>query len=419
MPSVWREIVPGCEAKNKEALANPKGLDYYRDLDELQRQRHPKSLRSAMISATQLTQELVRFETINPPGNETPCARHLGQLLEAAGFKTRYVPMGANRDNLIAWAGGNGAKLPLCFSGHTDVVPLGAAPWTVAPFGGDIADGKIYGRGSTDMKGGVAAFVCAAVNLAPRLQQTPGLVLVITAGEERGCEGANLLARQGALPEAGAIVIAEPTANRLLAGHKGVLWLEGTARGVTAHGSMPEQGENAVYKAARAALALEAFDFSGDAHPVLGRPTVNVGWMRGGLNVNSVPDEARLGVDIRLVPGVDRERLIERFRKATGGTVAFEVMGASDAVWTDPEDPWVQDVSGVVQSVTGAASGIGGASYFTDAATLKPGMGNPPTTILGPGEAALAHQTDEWCSIKRIEEAEAIYSELIVRWCGL
>ena len=112
-----------------------------------------------MISATQLTQELVRFETINPPGNETPCARHLGQLLEAAGFKTSYVPMGANRDNLIAWAGGDGAKLPLCFSGHTDVVPLGAAPWTVAPFGGDIADGKIYGRGSTDMKGGVAAFV--------------------------------------------------------------------------------------------------------------------------------------------------------------------------------------------------------------------------------------------------------------------
>ncbi len=267
-----------------------------------------------MIPATQLTQDLIRFETINPPGNETPCARHLGGLLEAAGFKTSYVPLGENRDNLIAWAGGNGTGLPLCFSGHTDVVPLGAAPWMVAPFGGDIADGKIYGRGSSDMKSGVAAFVSAAVSLAPRLEGTPGLVLVISAGEERGCEGVNLLARQGVLPKAGAIVVAEPTANRLLAGHKGVFWLEGTARGVTAHGSMPEQGENAVYKAARAALALEAFDFAEDAHPVLGRPTVNVGWMRGGLNVNSVPDEARLGVDVRLVPGVDRERLIERFR---------------------------------------------------------------------------------------------------------
>ncbi len=266
------------------------------------------------------------------------------------------------------------------------------------------------------MKSGVAAFVSAAVKLAPRLAGAPGVVLVITAGEERGCEGANFLARQRVLPAAGAIVVAEPTANRLLAGHKGVFWLEGLAKGLTAHGSMPEQGDNAVYKAARAALALEAFDFSEDAHPVLGRPTVNVGWMRGGLNVNSVPDEARLGVDVRLVPGLNRERLIQRFAEAIGGGVDFEVMGTSDAVWTDPDDPWVRDVESIVQSVTGTASPIGGASYFTDAAALKPAMGNPPTVILGPGEPSMAHQTDEYCLIERIEEAEAIYTELIVRW---
>jgi succinyl-diaminopimelate desuccinylase len=372
-----------------------------------------------MISAAHLTQELIRFETINPPGNESPCAHYLGGILEAVGFETRYVAMGDNRANLIAWIGGGGGKLPLCFSGHTDVVPLGAAPWTVEPFGGEIADGKIYGRGSSDMKCGVAAFVSAAFKLAPRLENTPGLVLVITAGEERGCEGANLLARQGALPAAGAIVVAEPTANRVLAGHKGVFWLEAISKGVTAHGSMPEQGDNAVYKAARAALALEAFDFSGDAHPILGRPTVNVGWMRGGLNVNSVPDEARLGVDVRLVPGVDRERLLARFQQAVGGNAVFEVMGASDAVWTDPSDPWVRDVASVVKAVTGAASQIGGATYFTDAAALKPGMGGAPTIILGPGEPSMAHQTDEYCVIERVEEGEAIYAELMVRWCGL
>jgi succinyl-diaminopimelate desuccinylase len=371
-----------------------------------------------MISAAHLTQELIRFETINPPGNESPCAHYLGGILEAAGFETRYVPMGDNRANLIARIGGGGGK-PLCFSGHTDVVPLGAAPWTVEPFGGEIADGKIYGRGSSDMKCGVAAFVSAAFKLAPRLENTPGIVLVITAGEERGCEGANLLVRQRALPDAGAIVVAEPTANQVLAGHKGVFWLEATSKGVTAHGSMPEQGENAVYKAARAALALEAFDFSRDAHPILGRPTVNVGWMRGGLNVNSVPDEARLGVDVRLVPGVDRERLLARFQEAVGDNAAFEVMGASDAVWTDPADPWVRDVASVVKAVTGAASKIGGATYFTDAAALKLGMGGPPTIILGPGEPSMAHQTDEYCVVERVEQGEAIFSEMIVRWCGL
>jgi succinyl-diaminopimelate desuccinylase len=370
-----------------------------------------------MISAIELTQELVRFETINPPGNESPCARHLGRILEAAGFETRYFEMGENRENLIARAGGRQDKLPLCFSGHADVVPLGAAPWHVAPFGADIADGKIYGRGSTDMKGGVAAFVSAAVALAPRLERSAGLTLVITAGEERGCEGAHFLARQGVLPKVGALAVAEPTLNRPLAGHKGVFWIEGTAKGVTAHGSTPEQGVNAISKAARAVLALSALDFSAEAHPVLGRPTLNIGWLRGGLNINSVPDEARFGLDVRLVPGVERDRLLARFEVATGGEVAFDVLHTSDAVWTDPTDPWIAEVASIVRSTTGHAFEIGGASFFTDAAPLKPAMGNPPTIILGPGDPALAHQTDEYCSIDRIEEAEAIYSELIARWC--
>jgi len=372
-----------------------------------------------MISPISLTQELIRFDTVNPPGNETPCARYLGRILEEAGFQTQFLELGVGRENLIARIGGNGAKLPLAFTGHTDVVPLGALPWTVEPFGGAIGEGKIYGRGSSDMKSGLAAFVAASVKLAPKLSGTPGLVLVITAGEERGCEGAKFLAGQGAVPPAGALIVAEPTANKLLAGHKGVFWLEAAARGVTAHGSMPEEGENAVYKAARAALALAALDLSEFAHPVLGRPTLNVGWLRGGLNINSVPDEARMGLDVRLVPGIGGERLLERFEQATAGEVTFEVKGTSNPVWTDPSEPWIENVAAIVRSVTGSAATIGGAKFFTDAGALKPAMGNPPAVILGPGEPALAHQTDEYCLIARIEEAEAIYSEVIVRWCGL
>ncbi len=136
--------------------------------------------------------------------------------------------------------------------------------------------------------------------------------------------------------------------------------------------------------------------------------------------MNSVPDEARLGVDVRLVPGVDRERLIERFRKADGRRRHLRGHGHIGCGLDRSRGTLgCATFPGVVQSVTGAATVIGGASFFTDAAALKPGMGNPPTIILGPGEPAMAHQTDEWCSIKRIEEAEAIFSELIVRWCGL
>src|SRR5262245_14744529 len=202
-----------------------------------------------MLDAVELTRALIRYETINPPGNEQPCAEFLGGMLEQAGFAITYVPMGENRANLIARIGGSPDKKPLCFSGHTDVVPLGVAPWSVSPFAAEIADGKLYGRGSTDMKGGVAAFVAASLELAPKLAGTAGLVLVITAGEERGCVGANLLAAtEGVLGEAGAMIVAEPTSNRPLVGHKGVLWVEGVAKGVTAHGSTPQYGVNAVYK---------------------------------------------------------------------------------------------------------------------------------------------------------------------------
>ncbi|MFZ0569019.1 MAG: M20 family metallopeptidase [Rhodomicrobium sp.] len=372
-----------------------------------------------MISPIELTQELIRFHTINPPGNEAPCARHLGRILEEAGFQTEYFEMGPNRENLIARIGGGGGKLPLAFTGHVDVVPLGALPWSVEPFGGAIANGKIYGRGSTDMKSGVAAFVSAAVKLAPRLAGTPGVLLVITAGEECGCEGAKFMVERGLVPPAGALIVAEPTGNRLLAGHKGVFWLEAAAKGITAHGSMPEEGENAIYKAARAALALARFDFAEYEHPVLGRPTLNVGWLRGGININSVPDEARMGIDVRLVPGIDRERLLERFNETAAGEVTFEVKGTSEPVWSEPSEPWIEDVAAIARSVTGSAATIGGAKFFTDAGALKPATGNPPTIILGPGEPALAHQTDEYCLISRIEEAEAIYLEAISHWCGL
>jgi succinyl-diaminopimelate desuccinylase len=269
------------------------------------------------------------------------------------------------------------------------------------------------------MKGAVAAFVCAALKLAPRLAGTAGVVLVITAGEERGCEGANFLVKKGVLPKAGAMVVGEPTSNQVQAGHKGVFWLEGKATGITAHGSMPDKGVNAIYKAARAALALEAFDFTEDAHPVLGMPTLNVGWLRGGINVNSVPDEARLGIDLRIVPGLDRAKLVERLAKATGGNITLEALSTSDPVWTDPADPWMVEVAALTREITGETSPIGGATYFTDAAALKPGMGNPPTVILGPGEPAIAHQTDEFCYVERIGQAEAIYTEVIKRWCGV
>lgn len=371
-------------------------------------------------TAVELTRELVGFDTINPPGQELACLEYLGRRLESAGFNLTYHPFGAGRANLVAQIGGNDARPPLCFTGHVDTVPLGLRAWSADPFAGEVADGRLYGRGSSDMKSGVAAFVLAACELAPRLAGTPGLVLVITAGEETGCEGAfDLVRRDGALGRAGAIVVAEPTENRPLAGHKGAFWLRGVAEGVTAHGSMPDKGVNAIYKAARAIAALEAFDFGTAPHPIMGPPTLNVGTVQGGININSVPDRAEFGIDIRSVPGQRHAEIRQELERQLGEDIHLKTIIDVEGVWTEPDHAWVADVSSVTHEVTGREAKVETASYFTDASALTPAFGSPPTIILGPGESGMAHQTDEYCEIARIEEAVALFTTVGQRWCGL
>jgi succinyl-diaminopimelate desuccinylase len=372
------------------------------------------------IDPIELTRELIRFETVNPPGNETPCAEYLGGLLEAAGFDVAYHPMEENRANLIARIGGTAGAKPLCLTGHTDVVPLGAAPWSVPPFAADMADGRIYGRGSTDMKSGVAAIISAVVEMAPRLGGTPGLVLVITAGEERGCQGANFLAAQaGVLGEAGALLVAEPTSNRPLNGHKGVLWVEGRATGVTAHGSMPEKGENAVYKAARVIGRLEGLKLEEGRDLTAAPPTLSVGWFHGGMNINSVPDEATFGLDIRMVPGLTEDEVLAKLAEIGGADARFSRLGNSSHVYTDPSDPWFAQVREIAAEITGERHEPAIATYFTDASALAKAYGYPPVCVLGPGEADMAHQTDEYCYVRRIEEARAVFVETIRKWCSV
>jgi succinyl-diaminopimelate desuccinylase len=251
------------------------------------------------LNAVDLAAELIRFDTINPPGQEAACTEYLARLLTNAGFHCDMVALETGRPNLVARIAGIGDQPPIAFTGHTDTVPLGARAWTIPPHGGLVKEGRLWGRGASDMKSGIAAFVIAALQHAARLAGTPGVVLYITAGEETGCEGAFALARHGIRGQAGALVVAEPTANLPMCGHKGALWLKATTRGIAAHGSMPERGVNAVYAAARAVRQLEAFDFAVARHAVMGAPTLNVGSIHGGANINSVPDRAEIGIDRR------------------------------------------------------------------------------------------------------------------------
>lgn len=373
----------------------------------------------AFSSAVELTRRLIGENTINPPGNENRCMAILEPVLRDAGFALVKHPYGDNRSNLVARLGNEKAgRPPLAFTGHVDTVPLGARPWTRDPFGAEIDGDRIYGRGSSDMKSGVAAFVDACVRRREQLANGPGVLLVITAAEETGCEGALSLVRNPlALGFAGALVVAEPTSNYPFIGHKGALWLRAVAEGVTAHGSMPDQGVNAVMKAARAAVRLEDFDFNEKRHAVLGAPTLNVGNFHGGLNINSVPDRAEIGLDIRTIPGQSHASVQAAIASTMGEEVKVESIMDIAAIWTDAAHPWIKQVFAILQPILGVALVPRGATYFTDGSPLQQALGGVPTIILGPGEAQLAHQTDEYCLISRIDQAVQAYEAIIDAWC--
>jgi len=372
------------------------------------------------IDPRALTRDLLAFNTINPPGMERACAKHLGAILEAAGFRTAYHEFAEARTSLVAEIGGDPDRPPICFTGHIDTVPLGATPWTKDAFSGATDGDRLYGRGSTDMKSGIAAFVASAVELAPLLAKSPGVVLVITASEEIGCEGAKFLNDAKLLDRAGAIVVAEPTANYPYVGHKGLVWFEIETTGVTAHGSMPEVGENAINKMAHVIGDLEGFRFPVESHDVMGKPTLNVGTIRGGLNTNSVPDSAKITVDMRTVPGIDHGHLCHSLATLLGprGATVKPIVD-TPSLYTEPEAEWVQEVFEVCTPFLDARPTPKTITFSTDGAFLKQGYGGVPAVILGPGEPKLAHQTDEWCSMARIEQSVDAFATIMRRWCGV
>jgi succinyl-diaminopimelate desuccinylase len=244
--------------------------------------------------------------------------------------------------------------------------------------------------------------------------------MIITAGEETGCEGAfHLAANQEILDflgPAGCFIVAEPTANEPLLGHKGAYWLKASTDGVTAHGSMPERGDNAFYKLAKAALTLEQFSFDTPVHELMGQGTLNVGTAKSGININSVPDAAEMTLDIRTVAGQSHQHIYGCLCKALGPSVRLDTIIDIEGVFTPATDPWMASVFDFCEKINGVRPIEKTVSYFTDASALKPAIGNPPTVILGPGQPEMAHQTDEFCYVDKITDATQLFSELIHGW---
>lgn len=370
------------------------------------------------MDAISLTRRLVRLDTALRA--ESDAVALLAPALQDAGFTVDVVEHEPGRGTVVADWHTDLATPPLCLSGHLDTVPLGSAAWTHDPFAAEPDGDRLYGRGTSDMKGGVAAIVAAAVDVADSTPSRAGLRLVLTAAEETGSAGARAAAERLDGRPSGPLLVAEPTGNRVAYGHKGALWLDAGADGVTAHGSMPHLGDNAVTMLARAVVRLEEHEFADPPHPVMGAPTLNVGTFHGGLNTNSVPDRADATVDVRTVAGQDHAAVRTALADTAGPRVTLEPRIDLPPVWTAEHDEWAGSVAAIAQQVTGDPAGPPAAmTYFTDASVLTPAFGGVPTVICGPGEAEQAHVTDEWCSATKIDQLVEVVRLLCRDWCGL
>lgn len=421
--------------------------------------------------AVPFLQSLIKVDTCNPPGNEHRLALVLQEYLRREGLESSVSIVGQGRSNLEAVIAGCGER-KLMFCGHLDTV----SPWTAEagkypPHGAVIEDGRMYGRGTSDMKGGLAAMLLAALSLQQEGIRLGGdLIVLATAGEEVDSCGARHYAEQHNLEELDGLVIAEPTGSRVAIGHKGALWLRITLHGRSAHGSMPQLGLNAVEGMLEVITLLKQHALEWQAHdPVLGSSSLSVNTIAGGVQTNVIADRCSIDVDIRTVPPLQHRELLAEITARLDGMqlnagFRYEVLELLDrsVVYTDPGAELIRTAlelaggpgrtaaqgveaiaagpnvaadhadgnvvakrgggaDGNVSATTGgvpATPAVQGVSYYTDASVLH-NHGKLPVLIYGPGDPKLAHQPDEWIDIEAYLESISFYRELAVRFLGV
>jgi succinyl-diaminopimelate desuccinylase len=377
--------------------------------------------------AVDLLRELLRTNSVNPPGDEAAVVEILAGRATAWGLAPRIVEVLPGRPNLIVELWGSGERPAVVLSGHSDTVPPGAAPWEHDPFSADLVDGEIWGRGATDMKAGLAAMLVALAAVGRRGWRPKGDVrLAITIGEEVDCVGARHLRATGGLDGVGWIVIGEPTNLDVVAAHRGAIWLEIVGHGKTAHGSAPHLGVNAIDHVVTLLgwLAERWPKLEYTPHPLLAAPTMNLGTMSGGIKTNVVPDRCVATVDLRTVPGQDHDAIVREVRdmaselESTTPGLRLEVNASNNVppIETPVGHPLIRHAAEAVEAVRGAPPPVRGATYYTDGG-MWVGTGIP-MVIFGPGDDKLAHQPNERVPVEHLTLATRGYMALLVRLLG-
>ncbi|MGG0284482.1 M20 family metallopeptidase [Peribacillus butanolivorans] len=367
-------------------------------------------------------QSLIQVNSVNPQGNEKRVAEVIQTYLKSSNLQVELDDLGNDRANLfVTYPNVKSDDRYLVYSGHFDTVPTGKVEWEHDPFSGKLIDNKVFGRGATDMKSGVAAMVLALECIERAGVQLNGkLQFVGTAGEEVDGYGAKKVVEKGQIDKATALVVSEPSENELYTSHKGCLWLEIITYGKTAHGSMPDQGINAITAMNELMYRLHTYEFEYSPHPLLGYPTINIGTIEGGVKTNVVPDQCNLTLDIRTVPGQDNdsilhdiENMIKEISEKSQSTYQIKVINRMDSVSTNEFDDFVKLAVQSGKNHVNLDLRPSGVNYYTDASVYWPHL-RIPTIIIGPGNPRLAHQPDEYVEIDKFLESIRYFIALAI-----
>jgi acetylornithine deacetylase/succinyl-diaminopimelate desuccinylase family protein len=373
-----------------------------------------------------IARALIAAPSENPPGDEEGPAAVATDVLASLDADPTLVRSDEGRPNVVAELGA-GEGPSLAWNGHLDVVPAGdPATWTRDPWSGTVDAGRLVGRGSVDMKGGIAAALAAATALRRAgIGLAGSLAFHLVADEEvGGLHGTRVLFERGLLTQ-DACIVGEPSELQLGLAQRGGAWMTATARGKAAHGSQPQRGVNAITSMARFLLRLPEV-LPDREHALVGRPTVNAALISGGSGPNVVPDRCVVDIDRRILPGeADAEAVREPFLELAARLridhpevdVDVELREWTDAAEASGDAAIARVARDAVAAETGRRpddvgfTGITDARFYLNDASI-------PGVILGPGSLSLAHTANESVPVDELVAAARIYARIFVASCG-
>lgn len=372
-------------------------------------------------AVVEVVRQLVRIPSVNPTlvpeegQGETQIAAFACQWLTAHGVRAWIEEAAPGRPNAVAEVGdGDGPTLVLC--AHLDTV--GTAGMTIPPFEPCVENGRIYGRGSYDMKGSAGAVMAAAAALAHEGTLRGTVRLALVADEEYASVGAADYVRRH---PADACILTEPSEGRLVLAHKGFVWAEVVTRGRAAHGSRWDLGESAIGRMGRIIATLEEFDrteLRARTHPLVGPASLHCALISGGVGLSTYAPACRLQIERRTLPGETPKQVVRELEAvvASAGEEA-EVRGFFDRppLEVDPQSQIARTVREAAREVTGSEPEDAGVAYWMDAALFA--EAGIPTVNYGPAGAG-AHEAVEWVDVESVVSCARVLTEAARRFCG-